>query len=215
MRRDDHSDATRQRDLRTGKPVWLRQGHAQVPSKPLTTNLDIDVAVIGAGVSGALVADALLHTRKRVAVLDRRGPIMGSTPASTALLQFEIDQPLLHLAKKIGRARAVRAYWRSATAVDYLRGRIADLGLRCNFRERQTVYLPGNILNVAELEREAEARAQVGLRSRFIGPDALYSLTGISRRGAILSGGAGEVDPVAMVAGFLRSALSRGARTWN
>ena len=81
------------------------------------------------------------------------------TPASTALLQFEIDQPLIHLSRKVGRERAVRAYWRSATAVDFLRGRIADLGLRCAFRERQNVYLPGDVLNVSELKQEAAARA--------------------------------------------------------
>ena len=200
------------RDLRTGTPFWLRRGDVRVPCQPLAADLTIDVAVVGAGVSGALIADAILRSGNSVAVLDRRGPVKGSTPASTALLQFEIDQPLIHLARKIGRERAVRAYWRSATAVDFLRGRIADLGLRCGFRERQTVYLPGNVLNVTELKREAAARAEVGLRSRFIDAKMLRAMTGIERRGAILSSGAGEVDPAALVAGLWRSALTRGAR---
>ena len=94
--------------------------------------------------------------------------------------------------------------------MDFLRGRIADLGLRCGFRERQTVYLPGNVLNVAELERETAARAEVGLRSRFIGADELRALIGIEKPGAILSSGAGEVDPAALVTGLWRSALTRG-----
>jgi glycine/D-amino acid oxidase-like deaminating enzyme len=158
-----------------------------------------------------LIADAVLRAGKSVAVLDRRGPVQGSTPASTALLQFEIDQPLVHLTQKIGRERAVRAYWRSATAVDFLRGRIADLGLRCGFRERNAVYLPGNVLNVTELKQEAAARAAVGLRSTFIDAGRLRELTGIERSGAVLSSGAGEVDPAAMVAGLWRSVLSRGA----
>ena len=188
---------------------------ARVASAPLERDIEVDVTVVGAGVSGALVADAILRTGMTVAVLDRRGPVQGSTPASTALLQFEIDQPLIHLTKKIGRQRAVRAYWRSATAVDFLRGRIADLGLRCKFRERQTVYLPGDVLNVTQLKREQAARAEVGLRSRFIGPDELRALTGIERRGAIVSGGAAEVDPAALVGGLWRSALERGARMYS
>ncbi|MBP7608467.1 MAG: FAD-binding oxidoreductase [Steroidobacteraceae bacterium] len=205
---------TTQRDLRTGRPFWLRHGNKHVPGRPLAADLTVDVAIVGAGVSGALIADALVRTGRSVAVLDRRGPVKGSTPASTALLQFEIDQPLLHLARKIGYRRAVRVYWRSATAVDFLRGRIADLGLRCGFRERQTVYLPGNVLNVSELKREAAARSAVGLRSRFIDADSLRALTGIERRGAVLSSGAGEVDPAAMVAGLWRSVLTRGARMY-
>jgi glycine/D-amino acid oxidase-like deaminating enzyme len=177
--------------------------------------LAIDVAVVGAGVSGALVADAMLQAGKRVAVLDRRGPVLGSTPASTALVQFELDQPLLHLARKVGRVRAVRAYHRSASAVEALRGRIADLRLRCRFRERQAVYLPGDLLNVTELKREAAARATVGLRSRFIAAPELRALTGIERRGAVLSSGCGELDPAALTAGLLRSAVARGARVYS
>lgn len=183
-----------------------------MPHRPLTTKLEVDVAIVGAGVSGALIADSVLRTGRSVAVFDRRGPVRGSTPASTALLQFEIDQPLIHLSRKIGRERAVRAYWRSATAVDFLRGRINDLGLRCGFRERETVYLPGNVLSVTGLKQEAAARAEVGLRSRFIDAKELHAMTGIERRGAVLSSGAGEVDPVRLVAGLWRSALSRGAR---
>ncbi len=205
---------TTQRDLRTGTPFWLRHGEIRIPCRPLAADATTDVAIVGAGVSGALIADAMLRAGRSVAVLDRRGPVKGSTPASTALLQFEIDQPLLQLAEKIGYRRAVRAYWRSATAVDFLRGRIADMGLRCGFRERQTVYLPGNVLNVTELKREAAARAAVGLRSRFIDAASLRVLTGIERRGAVLSSGAAEVDPAAMVAGLWRSALACGARIY-
>ena len=211
---NNHVTATVQRDLRSGIPFWLRRGNVKMTGSPLTANLGVDVAVVGAGVSGALVVDAMLSSGRRVVVLDRRGPVKGSTLASTALLQFEIDQPLIHLAQKIGYQRAVQAYWRSATAVDILRGRIADLGLRCSFRERQSVYLPGNGLNVAALKREAAARANVGLRSRFIDADELRALTGIEKPGAILSSGSGEVDPVALVAGLWRSALSRGARIY-
>lgn len=208
------NDAARVRDLKSGTPVWLRRGGVRLPEAPLARNLAVDVAVVGGGVSGALIADAVLRTGKSVAVVDRRGLVRGSSPASTALLQFEIDQPLTLLAAKIGREPAVRAYWRSATAVDYLRGRIADLKLRCGFRERQAVYLPGNVLNVRELEAEARARSEVGLRSRFIAADELRTLTGIERAGAILSGGAAEADPVALVAGLWRSALARGAQAF-
>ena len=122
---DTASGATQQRDLRTGTPVWLARGLPRIPSTPLDDSRDVDVAIVGAGVSGALVADALLQAGQTVAVLDRRGPIRGSTAASTALLQFELDQPLSLLVSKIGRARAVRAYWgsrhESALSVRFVR----------------------------------------------------------------------------------------------
>ena len=48
---------------------------------PLSADVAVDVAVVGAGVSGALVVDALLRSGKSVVVLDRRGPVRGSPPA--------------------------------------------------------------------------------------------------------------------------------------
>jgi glycine/D-amino acid oxidase-like deaminating enzyme len=202
---------TPKRDLRTGEPVWMDGVPPPAHFPPLEGNIEVDVAVIGCGVSGALAADAALQAGKSVVAFDRRGVALGSTAASTALLQFEIDQPLTTLIRRMGREKAVRAWWRSATAVDHLAARVADLGLRCGFRERHAVYLPGNVLDVAGLEREAAARAKVGLRSRFIEAEELHRLTGIRREGAIWSGGAAEVDPVALVRGLWRSALRRGA----
>jgi glycine/D-amino acid oxidase-like deaminating enzyme len=181
----------------------------------MRTSLRIDVAIVGAGVSGALIADAILESGKTVAVFDRRGPAKGSTAASTSLLEFELDTPLTLLSERIGREKAARAYWRSASGVAYLQARIQDLGLRCAFRPRSVVYLPGNILDVAGLKREAAARAAIGLRSRFVESAELRSLAGLSGRGAVVSPGGGELNPVALVAGLWRSASARGARIFS
>src|SRR5690242_19610072 len=108
---------TRKRDLRSGRPLWLAGRQPPTPHRPLTRSAKAEIVVVGAGVSGALVTDALLLAGHDVTVLDRRGPVQGSTAASTALLQFEIDTPLIQLGRKIGRENAIRAYWRSTTGV--------------------------------------------------------------------------------------------------
>ena len=81
--------------------------------------------VVGAGISGAMVADALSEAGLRVLVVDRRRPLAGSTSASTALLQYDLDLPLVHLARRIGHERAVRVWRRSKLALDALRERVA------------------------------------------------------------------------------------------
>ena len=53
-------------------------------------------------------------------VSDRRPPARGSTAASTALLQWEIDTPLIRLAEGIGFERARAAWQRSFKAVQAL-----------------------------------------------------------------------------------------------
>jgi glycine/D-amino acid oxidase-like deaminating enzyme len=107
--------ATQNRDLRTGQSYWQSRPMPRVPFTSLRGDIETDVLVVGAGVSGALVAEALSAVH-RVVVVDRRGPVRGSTPASTALVEYEIDTPLTLLAGKIGRPKAERAWRRSFLA---------------------------------------------------------------------------------------------------
>ena len=83
--------------------------------------------VMGAGITGALIADALARTGLKVAVVDKRGLAKGSTMASTALVQYEIDTPLITLTRKIGKEKAVRAWRRSRLAVEALAARLSEL----------------------------------------------------------------------------------------
>jgi glycine/D-amino acid oxidase-like deaminating enzyme len=206
----DTGGLTLKRDLRTGRPIWLASRMPPTAHRAFRAG-KAEIVVIGAGISGALVTDALLLAGHDVTVLERRRPVQGSTAASTALLQFEIDTPLLQLSRKIGKAKAIRAYWRSASGVDYLRHRIMELEIDCDFAERETLYLAGDVLNATALKREVAARQKVGLRSIFLDRAELKSISGIDRAGASLSRGSGELNPVKLTAGLWRSAAARGA----
>ena len=202
---------TLKRDLRTGTPLWLENPPRLVIDKSLE-GISTDIVVVGTGISGALIAEALQRAGYSVLAVDRRSPMNGSTPASTALLQSEIDTPLTELQRKIGKTDAARVWWRSAQAVGSLVDRIKDLRIRCDLRLRSTLYLPGNILNVENLKSEAEARRAIGFRSVFMGRKPLAEFSGIDQGGAILTEGNAEADPVKLVAGIWRHFLKNGGR---
>jgi hypothetical protein len=103
---------TPKKRLHTGRSVWSDTRHPPLAVHALKQSLRCDVAIVGAGISGAFMAHALSR-RYDVVVLDRREPAMGSTHASTAMLQYEIDTPLTKLADQIGHAKAARAWQRS------------------------------------------------------------------------------------------------------
>ena len=73
--------------------------HARAPAKGVG-------AVIGGGITGALIADELSSNGWQVSVIEQRDIGWGSTAASTALLQYEIDTHLLDLAKLYGEVDA-------------------------------------------------------------------------------------------------------------
>lgn len=206
--------ATRKRDLRTGRSVWADSRGLGVPARALEAAVSADVAVIGAGISGAFVARELARDRS-VAVLDRRAPLMGSTIASTALLQWEIDLPLTALAERIGMARAKRAYARSFAAVRALKRIVETDRIPCGLQDRRSLYLAGDEYGHRALKAEAEARAAMGLPSAYVDGPALRERFGIDRTGAILSEGSASADPARLAAGLLRRAAADGARIFS
>ena len=206
--------ATLKRDLRTGRSVWADSPGLGVPVRPLDRAISVDVCIVGAGISGAFMARELSRDHS-VAVLDRRPPLMGSTVASTAMLQWEIDLPLTALAKRIGQADANRAYLRSRAAVDALKQIVAEDRIVCGLKDKGSLYLAGDDYGHRALEAEAEARAALGLGSRYVGPQGLRDAYGIERTGAILSEGSASADPARLAAGLLRRAVTAGARVYS
>lgn len=204
--------ATRRKDLRSGEPLWLADGRPCIAAQRICKPKRYDVIVVGAGITGAMVADALTTAGFRVGILDRRHPCLGSTAASTALLQFEIDTPLIELSSKIGWVKAERVWRRSFVAIGDLWQRVRDLRIACQFRSRETVYLPGNVLAAKDLEREADARRRIGLPSEFVRGVELQRYIQLSGHAAIVSRGAADVNPVKLAAGLLEHAVRRGAR---
>lgn len=202
----------RQLDLRTGQPVWLHYPTPATRCATLHTDISVDVLVVGMGISGAMTADLVSEAGLSVAMIDRRGPAIGSTPASTALIQFEIDQPLTTLRRMIGADKADRAWRRARLAVTNLRDRIEELAIPCHLASRPTLYLAGNVLTGSALREEAEARASIGLSARYLTASALMDQFGIARRGAILSRGNLAFDPVRLTRGLLAASRRRGTQ---
>jgi glycine/D-amino acid oxidase-like deaminating enzyme len=203
--------ATERRDLRTGTPVWDAYPKRSPQVSRLRLSRRADVVIVGAGITGALIAEATTAAGLSTIILDRRPPARGSTAASTALLQFELDTPLISLADHIGFDAAARAWRRSFMAVEGLVRLATDLSINCGLRSRNALYLSGNVLAPGELAREGQARASVGLPSRFLDQAELRSATGITHPAALLSQGAADVNPIQLTHGLLRCAIDRGA----
>ena len=94
-------------DLKSGYPFWALKNGLMHAFPPLQQDLRCDVAIIGGGITGALIADELAAHGHDVAVLDQRDIGWGSTSASTALLQNEIATHMIDLAKRLALAGQV------------------------------------------------------------------------------------------------------------
>ena len=197
-------------DLKSGYPFWAIRGGLSAPLPPLAADLDCDVAVVGGGITGALIADELAAHGHAVAVLEQRDIGWGSTSASTALLQYEIDTHLVDLARRHGEADAALAYTACVEAIDWLRERASGLD-GVAFTSCRSLYYASRRRHVRDLRAEFAARLRHGIDVEWWEPGDIEAAYGFRAPAAILSRQAAQVDPYRMAQKLLRRLHRAGA----
>ncbi|QJP12593.1 FAD-binding oxidoreductase [Starkeya sp. ORNL1] len=204
-----HPDTTVQSDLRGGCPPWL-SGFKRPVRRELEHSLACDVLVVGAGITGALMAEHLSRLGREVILIDRERAGFGSTAASTAMLQWEIDCPLSELTGYYGFERAANIYRRSLQAVSGLKTLAEELQ-PSGFRQRRSLYLTGGDTGAAELHAEHVLRERAGLPGVYLDYLTLKREFGFDREAAIVSPGSADADPLLLAHALINSALAQGA----
>ena len=182
--------------IRTSQPYWLMRngiGDARPRREP---GGDYEIVIVGAGITGALVADALVATGRRILVLEAREPAQGSTAASTALLQYEIDWHLVDLAKRLGPERATLAYRAGIASFAMLERRFPELLAQAGYERRESLYLAADTKILTTLRAERAARAGIGIACEWLDAEELERRYGCRRPAALLSALAAQLDPV-------------------
>jgi glycine/D-amino acid oxidase-like deaminating enzyme len=197
-------------DLKSGYPFWAIKNGLLHDYPRLERDLRADVVVIGAGVSGALIADELVRHGHEVAMLEQRDVAWGSTAASTALLQYEIDEPLTKLIRRFGEADAVLAYRSCAEAVGMLQALAAEVR-STGFARTRSLYYASRPAHLPMLRAEHAMRARHGLQVRWLDAAQVRAECGFDAPGAILSRVSGRVDPYVLCHRLLARMQRNGA----
>jgi glycine/D-amino acid oxidase-like deaminating enzyme len=198
--------------VRSSEAYWLLRNGIGDAGAGLSESLDCDIAIIGAGITAALVADSLVATGKRIVVLDSRDVALGSTSASTALLQYEIDSHLVDLAQQLGAERAMRAYRACASSFALLEQRFPELLPSAGYERRASLYAASDEKAVATLRAELAARRGIGLACEWLDGDELRRRFGVQRPAGILSALGAQIDPYRFTRGLFASCTRHGVR---
>jgi glycine/D-amino acid oxidase-like deaminating enzyme len=177
-------------------------------------DLKCDALIVGAGITGSLVAERLTRQGLNVVIIDREVPGRGSTAASTSMLLWEIDRSLSELTETYGFERAVRAYRASLLAVAGLKSLVLQLALPCEMRDKDSLYLAAGTTG-RELLEEHLLRKRAGLPGEFLDHAKLCDAFAITRGAAIVSPGAAQADPMQFAHALLGTAVARGAHVFE
>ncbi len=184
-------------DLKSGYPYWAVKNGLMAAFPPLESDIVCEVAVIGAGITGSLIAHELSTHGHDVAVIEQRDVGWGSTAASTALLQYEIDTHMVDLAKDYGEDNAVLAYKACAKSIPMLQalaGQVKDV----DFAPMQSLYYASRRWNVPAMRDEFAMRARHGFDMEWLERGDVRERFGFDAPAAILSSLAARIDPYRM-----------------
>lgn len=202
-------------DLRSEYPYWLLKNGIVKSYPSLQDDISTDVAIIGAGISGALVAYYLAKRGCKAVIIDKRHVGMGSTAASTSLLQYEIDTPLHELSGYVGMQDAVTSYKLCLEAIGKINEICGKLDAQLKFPIIPSMQFASYQSHVGKLREEYVLRKKHGFDVSWLEPDEIQDKFHFSAPAAILSATGGSVDAYLLTHRLLEHCQKKGHQVFD
>jgi glycine/D-amino acid oxidase-like deaminating enzyme/nitrite reductase/ring-hydroxylating ferredoxin subunit len=168
----------------------------------------VDVVVVGAGITGLTAAYLLKQSGKTVAVFERERIGAGESGNTSAHLTYVTDERITQLAKEFGRDAAQIVWDGGATAIDLIESVVAAQEIDCGFRR-----VPGFLCapffgpddEATSLRDDAALSSALGFAARYVerGP--------ITGKPAVSFADQALFHPLAYLAGLAKAINANGS----
>jgi gamma-glutamylputrescine oxidase len=183
------------------------------PRRPrLEADLDVDVAVVGAGFTGLSSALTLAREGMSVAVLESETIGFGASGRNAGHLTPTIGKDLPTLTRMYGEQRVRGLLHMTESAISHVEALIADHAIDCDYEPVGNVIAAVHPKQHAAIDRAAEAARTHGIPGELLDGEAMRD-RGLPRaftRGYFEPHG-GLLDPAKYVHGLARAAEAAGA----
>ena len=201
-------------DIRSNEPFSLIKNSLPQSYPSLKKSLATEVLIIGAGITGALIAYKLIVEGKKVVMVDRRDVCNGSSAASTSMLQYEIDVPLHKLIEQVGLTCAVSSYQNCEKAIQDLKKIVVEVKSHCGFEYKKSVYFASSKKDVSFLKSEFQSRQENGFSVKWLPKEKIKEL-GLKAYAAIESKSGAVLDVYKLANDILEYCSERGLEIYD
>lgn len=145
------------------------QDLVELPSFPsLTEDIEVDIAIVGGGITGVTTAYLLTQEGFKVALVEADTLMSGTTGNTTAKLSAQHGLFYNELIQHVGEEKAKLYYDANHQAMEYVRNIINQLNIDCDFSVEDAYVYTQNDNNVSQLETELKAYEKLGIPGRMV-----------------------------------------------
>jgi glycine/D-amino acid oxidase-like deaminating enzyme/nitrite reductase/ring-hydroxylating ferredoxin subunit len=138
---------------------------------PLMANTEVDVVIVGGGITGLTAAFLLASAGQRVTVLEARRIGCGVSSRSTVHLTEAVDTRYHEIESAFGKEGAKLVAQSSRAAIEKVAELVKALSIPCDFLRRPGFLYTEKAADLEELTKEHEAARRAGLPVEFL-PEA-------------------------------------------
>lgn len=150
----------------TEKAFW-REAYPESLYDSLANDIEVDVAIVGAGITGLSVAYLLKKSGLRVAVLEKHTVGGGTTGRTTGKVTSQHNLMYDDMEKKLGTEKA-RIYGEAnQSAIEKIAQIIENEKIDCGWVREDNYVFSDDPTIIEQLKREAEVAARLGLPATF------------------------------------------------
>jgi len=180
----------------------------------LTEDIETEVIIIGAGVTGSALGYYFTKANIDAVVLEKNLIAYGSTSITTALLHYELDNYAKKLEKHTTLDNVVQSYKLGLKALDHIDKFINEYGNKCDYERKDTFFYTSKKEEVPNMKEEYDLRKDRGFDVEFITSDN-NSFSFDIKAGVYSFNGGAQLDPYKYTHQLLEVGCNMGLRVYE
>ncbi|TDO97923.1 NAD(P)/FAD-dependent oxidoreductase [Marinomonas balearica] len=196
--------------------LWRASAGVTLDLASLTSDLTVDVAIVGAGFTGLSTA---LHLAKKgisVAVLEAQDVGFGGSGRNVGLVNAGLWLEPEALDKQLGAEAGQRLYDALAVAPDAVFQLIDEYQIECEPTRNGTLHAGVGKAGLEQLQRRCEQLQQRGAPVQLLNAlEAQQKIGSQKFNSALFDPRAGTIQPLAYAKGLAKAALQEGAQIFE
>ena len=201
--------------LRSYEAFWLLKNGLMNSYPSLQEDIKCDIAVVGAGITGALISHTLHKAGYNTVVIDKQDVAAGSSSATTSMLQYEIDTPMIDLAAMIGEEGAVISYKAGIESLQMLEDLIIEENIDGGFGLKKSLQVSHSKENIDKLKEEYLFRKKHFFNVEWLSSEEIKERYRINSFDGILSADGASIDAFKFTHELFKKNHERGLRIYD